>query len=243
MKKQLVAFSLVVAAVCLVSAPSWAFTSKKIQAVNASASVGGVKDATFTLVLRNLSDTADAASIAFSGVTAGSTGWKVADNLIKLTWSVTDFAGGIQLYTDSENAAASPKYTGVAVNPGGLVCNQDTTQYLPVAWSIKADTKTIELADANRGLGASDPNSGAVTGYNNKYQWFWAIDKSSPSFTNATPFITVAKSAGIHFSQGDGEFGPDAVQPSYMYLEANFSVAGAGATYATNNLTLEAFIQ
>ena len=72
-------------------------------------------------------------------------GFLVADQYIQLDTTINTLNGGVQIYTDNHNAAATPRYTGLissyTATPAGLVMVNDTTQKLPTAW--RASTYTL----------------------------------------------------------------------------------------------------
>jgi hypothetical protein len=257
MRKRLAVFAFTAAAVLAVAAPSWAVTLGGSVASTATVTVGGTSTATFTLDLRDtsapLTDT-NPPQITWSGVLAGTTGWKIANQLLLLNATVTDAGGGIEIYTNNTIASASPRYTPTvtpATNPAGLVAG-DGVSAVSMAWSIKASSKVVEGGPALTGLGASDPNSGPITGRDNKFQWLFFKDRASvddpatttidESFADGQKFVTMINVVGLHFGQADDEFGihTDGAN-SFVYLQANFGPAGAGVTYGTNKLIVHGF--
>ncbi len=279
--KKLLAGLLVAAGALVVSAvPSYAFQSVSITTVTAQTTTGGVKTAAFTLIVRNvgtpLSGGGPASSnpVNWTGVDPAVTTWKLADQLLVINSTVTDVGGGIKIYTDNTAADAIPKFvppTAVSTAPtsvaAGLVKGGAATTSaptLPMAWTIKTTTRTVESGTDVTGVGASDPNlgSGAAV-FNNRFQWLFVTDKSN--WTNGTdfngngltsdpgdsaplalnaPYPTMINSIGTHFGQADTEFGaaPDGTN-AYVYLEANFATADVQQLYRTTTLRVEAYIQ
>lgn len=291
MKKQLAISSLAAAVAILGASSAHAFQSQQKQALTAQATTGGTLSSNFTATLLNTNNTAAGTTINWTGALPGG-GWKIADQMIRLNWNVTDAGGGIQVYTDNKNAAANPMFvdptpgtpavppaTATAgnnqdSNPAGLLLVPTTgvnsSVALPLAWSIKDTAKTVGGTDPATGIQPADPNNGLLTGPANKWQWLYMLDKNTPyidrngdgdlgdttatvnpdtaAFPNPTgPFVQMIKGpgsvTGIHFAQGDTDFGSDPDKSSYVYLQADFTNAAAQQTYRTNQLTIEAFIQ
>ena len=155
MKKQLAITGLLASLALLSASSALAFQSKQISAVTAQATTGGTLSASFTLTLHPTASTATtAANINWTGALPGSS-WKIADQMMKLVWNVTDVNGGIQIYSDNTNANAVPQFvdptpldhTNGDSNPAGLLLVPATgnasSVSLPVAWSIKTDTATV----------------------------------------------------------------------------------------------------
>lgn len=246
--------------------PSHAFQSVGRSTFTAGLTTGGVKTATATIVVRDVVNpltTPNRPMITWSGVNPPSTGWKIADQLMIIKSTVTDAGGGVQIYTRNTESDASPRFVDPTPsdssnsdsNPAGLLrgTSGDTGTVLPMAWSIKANVRTIEGGDVNTGIGAADPNNGPATAvFNNKFQWLYFKDKATPNIpaTNATafvdgePFVTMIKSDGIHFGQANGEFAPHpAGDNTYVYFQANFTGAVAQQAYQTTTITVETYIQ
>lgn len=251
MKKQLVLTGLVGSLVAFGALSAQAFTSVQTAVVTAAATTAGTKTASFTLSLHPVASTATTATqIGWSGALPGGT-WKIADQVMQLIWNVTDIAGGIQIYTDNNNAASNPRFvdptpadnTNSDSNPAGLVMVGNTSQVLPVAWSIKTGTATV-----GGNLVPADPTNTLDL---NSFQWLYMADKNTPAipstntsaFVNADPFVTAIKQSGVHGAQGPTQFFADPDKHSFVYMQANFATAAAQSSYQTNRLTVEAFIQ
>ena len=278
MKKYIAGMLVAAAALVASAAPSWAVQSVSITTLTAQTTTGGVKSAAFSLVIRNVNTplTGSVANVNWTGVDPLSTSWKLADQLLVINSTVTDNGGGIKIYTDNNHAAANPRFiqpTPFATAPtsvaAGLVkvpaVGTTTSEApLPMAWTIKATTRTVESGTDVTGVGAADPNTGPATAvFNNKFQWLFMTDKlnwasgtdfngdgdtadagdSAPKALDA-PFVTMINKVGIHFGQADTEFGahPDG-QNAFVYLEANFATADVQQAYRTNVLRVEAYIQ
>ncbi len=269
MKKQL-ALTGLVASLAILGGGSVAqavFQSQQTAQVTAQATTGGVEAASFVLSLHpNTSTATTATNINWTGALPGS-GWKVADQLAKLVWNVTDAQGGIQIYSDNKAATATPQFVDPTPaepinsdsNPAGLLMVPATGNTsgttLPVAWSIKASTVIVGTE-----LLAADPNTGPATGNGNRFQWLYLLDKGTPAidrngdgdttdtgvdtaaFVNADPFVMAIGVGGTHGTQAPGGFFPDADKASYLYLQADFTTAAAQTTYRTSRLTFEAFL-
>jgi len=244
-KQKLAALAVFAFAIMAFAKSSWAFTGGETLASSATVTVGGSQTASFTLALKNDNAPfgANQSSITWTAV-VGST-WAIANQFIALNSTVTDNGGGIEIYTDNENATAVPKYVGPGgTDPSGLVEASAGLTTLSVAWNINDSTQTV-----NSTLDPSDPNTGPATGPGNRFQWLFMLDRNTPAiapnpaFSDGEQYVTMIKTTGW---QGDaGSYyafpGGNSGANSYVYLEANFGTAGAGATYATNKLTVEAF--
>lgn len=278
MKKMKIAVLALFAAATGATVQSWAFTSQGISTVTAGTFVGGAKVARFSLNIKNTANPfgANRSSVTWSSVAAGD-GWKIADQLLVIRSTVTDSNGGVQIYTDNTASDAVPQFLDPTPGPtpsnltnpdsaaGGLLRGNaagTTSEVLPMAWSIKSTTRTVESGDANTGIGATDPNNGADTGLNNRHQWLFIADKSNTAgidynqdgdvidagdaapFVNGDVFLSMVRVGGIHVQQNPAsiELRADGLA-SYVYLQANFAAASAQQAYQTTTLRVEAFIQ
>jgi hypothetical protein len=278
MKKYIAGMLVAAAALVASVAPSWAFQSVSITTITAQTTTGGTRTAAFTLVIRNVGTplTGSVGTVNWTGVDPLSTTWKIADQLLVINSTVTDAGGGIKIYTDNNHAAANPRFippTAVSTAPtsvaAGLVkvpaVGTTTSEApLPMAWSIKTASKTVESGTVDTGIGAADPQTGPETATrDNRFQWLnmtdklnWASgtdyngdgDTTDPGDSGVKalddPFLVMINKIGIHFGQAPTEFGahPDG-QNSFVYLEANFATADVQQAYRTNTLRVEAFIQ
>jgi hypothetical protein len=282
MKKQRIAVvALLAGAMFAASAPSWAFTPQGTSTVTAGAFVQGSRVARFNLAFRDVNlplvSNPAISSITWSGIDPNVTNWKIADTLLVMNSTVTDSGGGVQIFTDNTAADAKPKFIDptptISSNTdsacAGLLYATSTTGgftskvALPVAWSIKATTKTVENTDPTNGIGNTDPNTGSTTGYNNKFQWLFVTDRYNtlgidfdndgvidPSdgdaapFVDGAPFITLRNLSGLHNTQDPADFSGGANgQDAYIYFEAKWSGAEAQRAYQTTTLRLQAFLQ
>lgn len=192
MKKIIASLSVLAAITSFGATSSWAFVSKQVATKTATATTTGTKGASFTLAIKDAANPlgADSAGgqIGWSGVNVDNNPtWKIADQIMKITWSVTDAKGGIQIYTDNTNATASPRFVDPSPlqpnnpdsNPAGLlqVTNGlNTSSFaLDMAWSIKASTQVVGTE-----IAAADPNNGPTGGAADKTQWFFLLDKNTP---------------------------------------------------------------
>jgi hypothetical protein len=276
--KKYIAGMLIAAGVIVASAaPSWAFRSVQIATVTAQTTTGGQKTAAFTLKIRNTGSPfgADQSLVTWTGVDPETTNWKIADQFLLLNATVTDSGGGIKIYTDNTAPDANPRFIppvpGTPNNQanfaaGLLNASTPTTSAppLPMAWSIKANSRIIEGGDVNTGIGAADPQTGSGDAvFNNRFQWLnmtdeynWAagVDFNGDGDSNDpgdaaplaldAPFVTMINKVGIHFGQADSEFGahPDGAN-SFVYLEANFAGSDVQQLYRTTTLRVEAYVQ
>jgi len=282
MKKLLAGIAVAFGALVASVAPSYAFTSVGITTVTAQTTTGGIRTAAFTLLVRNVGTqltgggSAATTPVTWSGVDPMVTTWKLADQLLVINSTVTDIGGGIKIYTDNTAADANPRFIppvpGTPFNQqnvaGGLVKGGAATTSaptLPMAWTIKTGTRTIESGNALTGVGAADPNTGSEAAvFNNRFQWLFVTDKFNwaPGIdfngdgdvldVGDTPanrpldslYTTMINSVGVHFGQADTEFGaaPDGTN-SYVFFQANFATADVQQLYRTNTLRVEAFLQ
>ena len=273
MKTRIAIISAAIIGVMTLTSTSYAaFASVKTEVRTASVNVGGASVVDFTLNLRpvvNPVASPDSPEVTWSGVSAGST-WKIADVLLMVNATITDLAGGIQIYTDNRGTGANPTHvdltpaisTNTDSNPAGLLLDDGSgtaSRRLDLAWSVKDAVKTIDGTNPATGIIAADPNTGPDTGTGNRFQWLFMKDKNTPAidfdgngavgdpgdgtaFVNGEDFATVFNVDGIHFGQAPTEFGihPDG-QNAFIYLQANFATALPGLSYKTNKLTLEAY--
>ena len=262
MKKYLTGAMVAAAAVFASVTPSFAFHSTQEQQIKATATTGGTNQAAFTLSLRNVSDNSlvtGTTTVTFPSVDPLSAGWTLAQQYIVLNATVTDVGGGIKIYTDNTGGDATPKFvapTNVSTAPtsvaaGLLKGTSGTTSAapLPMAWTIKTATATPPTDNPQAG----DPNSFQWLNITDASNWASGTDYNGNGTTNdpgdSTPlalnakFVTMINNVGVHFGQGDTEFGalPDG-QNSFVYLEANFAGADVLQAYQTNKLMVEAFI-
>lgn len=275
MKRQSV-IVITMAVMALLSAQqAWSFTStQKDPPITARVTTGGTFAASFLLDIRSASNPlggSAATQIGWSNVSGGVTGWKIADQVLRLrNIVVTDNMGGIQIYTDNRAAAGTvldPRWTDPTPqdpnnpdsNPAGLllVTGANTSQVtLPLAWSIKPSTRVVEgtNTDPAVSIGAADPNTGATGAVsNNKFQWLFMMDQGTPdtdgngplqAFTPGITFADMVQTRGLHFGQGDNEFAPDdGDATAFVYLQGGFNQAAAGETWQTTRLTVEAYIR
>jgi len=270
--------SIAAAALAASATPSYAFKSVRIATYTATATTSGTNQADFTM---RWATTANQNTINFGTTTLSwssfdplTTTWKMANQVIVMNSTVTDSLGGIVIYTDNTNAGAVPQFVFPVPGTPNNQANQaagllkgtaGTTSVapLPLAWTIKTSSRTIEGGTDTTGVGAADPQTGLATAvFNNKFQWLnmtdkgnWtagldyngdgdsldAGDQSAMGYT--TPFVTIRNLSGIHFGQADTEFGaiPQGSN-SWIYVETNFATASVLQAYQTNQLKVEAFI-
>lgn len=262
-----------------------AFTSVSKQAVTAVVTTGGTAQVTVNSL--EIKDTADVngvnrSQIAWTGVdptALGANKWIIADQLIKLNTTITRLDGGIQLITDNTSALANPQFIDPTLsissntdsNPAGLLMvpasGVQSSNALSLAWSIKDSPRTVEsnLSDPNVGIGATDPNTGATSGGNNKYQWLFVVDQQSPAidwngngilgdtvggiadtsaFVPGQDYSRILDDRGFHYGQAPIEFGGGpGTKTTFVYFQADFTSALPAQTYRTNQLIVEAFTE
>jgi hypothetical protein len=202
--------------------------------INIICNNGGIVKVT----VKNIEDNQPSAGglITWTNVTAGSAGWKVADQYIEISHLGLPESWGIQLYTDNKDVSADPKYTGTA-DPSGLVNVSNTILSLPMAWRItdfiiSQPSNPVQRQD---GSGFDD------------YMWHFLRDKGAAdnpltplndSFVNGDDYVTLWNQSGIAWNEGGRSGNP---KKSYIYLAANFTMAPAGSSYGTSTLTIEAY--
>ena len=90
------------------------------------------------------------ASMTFTSPAAG--GWKIADQMVRLTLDPSWPSWGVQVYTNNMGPAANPKFTPEVPpglpgsNPAGLVNVAAPSLRLPLAWKIEANSAAATQA-------------------------------------------------------------------------------------------------
>jgi hypothetical protein len=208
---------------------------------SASVKIQGLDEGSVDVVIRNISNNQPAQDglITWSDVSAGQSGWKVANQYIEISHSELPEFWGMQIYTNNKNELADPMYTGTA-DPAGLVKTDNTIFSLPMAWRI-ADVVINPNTDENKPVQRQD---GA--GFTN-YMWHFLKDKNTPddsdtvineSFNDGESYVTLWNQSGIAWNE-DGRSGNP--KKAYIYLAANFTMSSVGAEYRTSALTIEAY--
>lgn len=215
----------------LAAVPSWAaFATVSKATVTASAVLSGAGQVAMSVSVRNISNNAVAASVAWTGVTLP-TAWKLADQYLLLNSTITAATGGIQIYSNNKAADAAPAYTGLA-NASGLVDNTDTTKTLPMAWAVRNSTVSVAAVLPPAG----DPDV--------IFQWLYIKDPGSAApntMTNGEVYATVKNTSGIHYGPGNAEFGAGLLPAiDYVFFQANFANATTPRTYS-GRIRVEAF--
>ncbi|MCB4791148.1 MAG: hypothetical protein LHV68_04595 [Elusimicrobia bacterium] len=195
---------------------------------------GGVQ--TWDAVVRNVSNNAVATQVQWSGVTAAQQGYKVADQYIEVSITITNLINWRMLvYTNNTN------YTGnkstAATKGFGLVGQIDTKYGLPVAWKVLESTEavTVPLFSLNRGDGTQ--------GFTD-YMWKFVQDKNllnvnlTSAWDPASTYVRVWDNTGFYWSENPALAGLSADNKIYMYLASDFTHSLA-QTYSTNSLTLD----
>lgn len=187
--------------------------------------------------LFNVSNNQSADSISWSGVDPG-TGWKSADQYMRLQQTYYHSGWGIQIYTDNRATDASPYYTG-SDDPAGLVAVSSPSIKIPMCWRV-VDTSTTTLT-IQRGA-PEKPDRLWSQELGNAYPCFlWMMDRHSTNFVDGYDYATVwDDQRGIQ--HGEASFG-GAVSPNYVYFGADFSGAMGSTTYRTGKLIVELFYE
>lgn len=205
---------------------------------SAAVSVINAGSGEVNIVIRNISDNQPAANgiITWSGVDAGQTCWKVADQYIEISHSNLPQFWGMQLYSDNKISSANPRYSGSA-DPAGLVKADNTIMAMPMAWKI---TDSLISSPSNPVLRSDN------LGFSD-YQWHFLKDKNTPDdpltpdderFVNGEGYVTLWNQAGIAWNEGGRSGNP---KKAYIYLAADFTMSSVGSEYNTSTLTIEAY--
>ena len=247
--------SLLIAVTMVISASSVsfaAFTVDDSETYSASSGVVGGGPAVtvpFSASLKNISGDTASASISWSSINAGSTGWKAANQYIAVEGFATYSDWGIQIYTDNDN------YTGTG-EPAGLVNVSNTIYSLPMSWRTRTEKLSAgadELDIVQEEAGGFQVLDDGITPDDGYYPWFFMLDKNTTdvdvttagdqAYGNYQAEATFIGSAGYHHAPGAGNYatptGIDTVY--YVYLGANFTLSMPGATYSTSTLTVEMY--
>jgi len=173
-----------------------------------------------------------------SKIFLGTTQWQRADACIILYSNITSTTGAVQIYTDNSAPDANPQFQPVvtSTDPAGLVDTSSVSATLPMCWRITdspTTTLTIMQTSDNQHLYSPDLGSG-----------FWCFlfmrDKGSSGINMGDSYLTVKQAfSGIQYAESN--WSNNMQSPNYIYLGANFSKAGAGRTYKTSTLRIEAF--
>ena len=171
-----------------------------------------------------------------NSITVGATLWQSATSYVVLHSTITNSAGGIQIYTDNKGTGANPAYTGIG-NPVGLISMSTTTKALPMCWRIVAvSTTSLTIVQGSDNKLYSSEEGGQAGSFP---CFLWMIDKSSGAFANSEDYVTIKDAVrGIQFAEATwGAAG----SPNYIYFGANFQYASIPDTYRTTTLRIEAF--
>lgn len=195
--------------------------------------------------------------LSFTGITIGTTKWKAADNYIVMHSTITNSAGGIQIYTDNTASDAPARFTGdvTLLNPAGLVDSSNTTSTLPMCWRVVDITTSTASNTIMQGCNAPN-SSGVMTWYPDRlysnllgvrYPCFiWMKDRQTrtiadttiTAFANGDDYVTVKDAiGGIQHAEATRA---KVSSPDYIYVGADFTNALGGRTYQAN-VRLEVF--
>ena len=209
------------------------------------------------VVVKNISDNSPAVRVDWSATVP--TRWVRSNQYIEFQAQPIDTRPwGVQIYTDNTNPAQIPHFVdptpGITSNfdsnPAGLIealpGNTTTYRTLDMGWKIQDSTQpapaAIQPYSSLDGTGDftwsffKDLHSPAID-VNGNGTTTDPVDR--PAFTPGEPYITVKSNAGIQTVSGS--FFPS-LNPDYLYIEADFTPAGAQTVYKANIL-LEYFIQ
>lgn len=240
--RRLVSAAAAIALVASISASAFAFTSLNKYTNSATVTFGaGTVNLSLTLKRLDNNNTTNQVFWDPSGVNIGVTKWRRADAYIVLSTTMTDSAGAVQIYTDNKGAGASPAYTGTG-DCSGLVCAQDTTQALKMAWratDISTNTLSIQNTTDYANLYVSELSP-------TNYVFSYLNDPSSGLGMGDSYAQVKTYSQGNHLaSGGTGQlwsYVPN-INQTYLYLGANFNSALSSRSYSTNKLIVETYLQ
>jgi hypothetical protein len=251
-KKMKSLLSIVIAITMVISTSGLSFAAfqslgKQQYSAN-SGTVGGTPSVTvpFSVFLRNISNDTTATAITWSTITAGTTGWKAANQYIAVKGWTTYSDWGIQIYTNNTN------YTGTG-SPAGLINTANTLYSLPMAWRTTTETvlaNNPKLGIVEHIVGGYNVLADGTTPPIEYYPWFYMIDKQQDidpataghqSFGDYQAYATFIGSAGYQHAPTDYATPWATDTTYYVYLGANFTMAAPGATYSTNSLTVEMY--
>ncbi|MCK4533861.1 hypothetical protein KAU39_08750, partial [bacterium] len=157
-KKGFVLISLLTGLMLISVGVDWAaaLVQDNVEVNIGTATVTGTLAADMTVNIKDVIGNGAATEINWTGATAGSTDWLVADQYAEID-ATSNYPGyGIQVYTNNTAtttahvSTADPTFTGIG-SPAGLVGVSDTTVALPMALIGKDDlwgTTAVPLEDA-----------------------------------------------------------------------------------------------
>lgn len=226
---------------------------------------GGVQQWDATLRLR--STNAIATAITWPATTAGSPGYKIADQYITLTCTITTTNNWrMNIYTDNTKvvggfypyytvnkvamadqaaacSTASVKSFGLVgqANPTSTDENINGTCYgLPLAWMV------LDNSSATPATPVFAMRTATVGGFTN-YMWKFVLDKGranvggavGSAWNSADPYVRVWDQAGYYWSEDPTKAGPSDDNKIYIYLAVETTQSKA-QTYTTKTLTIDA---
>jgi hypothetical protein len=228
--KALLTLSLGILLILMGVSISFAITSESVVTKTATAQLTGAPSGGMTVSLEG-----GATALSWSGVTVGTTTWKVAEEYIQLDCDFSGTGWGIQIYTNNTATDANPQWTGTGDSKCGLLATDDPSKRLPFSWIISDD-----LVSGLDGSDAGTPES-EVTGVGS---WKWmkdSADTGTYAFSPGEYFVTVWNENGILWGQAASERSPAVDNTTYIYISANFTTATTPRTYQTSKLTLELY--
>jgi hypothetical protein len=219
-----------------------AFSSlaKVTNSASVALTAAGVVNMTLTLKRLDNNNTTNQIFWDPSGISVGVTEWRRADAYIVLSTTMTTDVGAVQIYTDNAVVGASPRYTGSA-DANGLVCAEDTTKALKMAWratDISTTTLTIQHTPDYANLYVSE--------IPNYYCFHYMKDaQGTDPITNGETYSRVKEFAqGNHLAESapNWSYVPN-INQTYLYLGANFGSATTPHSYKTSKLVVETYLQ
>jgi hypothetical protein len=240
-------YTAIVMSVLFITANSFALPVAGSKVVTASIDLSLTGTQVWDAVLKKVSDNTTAASqtaFSWSGVTAGMQSYKIADQYIELTTTITNpINWKMIIYTDNTN------YSGNKSLGGFGIVNTAGSRGLPLAWKVQETTATV----ATPVFSTTRPTTPVSEGFTD-FQWKFLVDKNQTDWgaVNTAKYNRVWDNGGFYWNEGiDDDLDPGpAVAPCpaqsadgkvNVYIGAGFHSSMA-ETYATTSLTLDVLL-
>lgn len=233
------------------TASSFAASSVSKSTFTASVAFTGTGSITLSASLKDITTHGTTTQISWdpAEITLGSTNWQRAKQYAEIVSVITSSSGLVQIYTDNCATDANPKFyivTPTSFNPVGLVKTDTKDRTLKTCWRVCDSTITLAAGDIQQAVN----NQLYSSVYGSSYPcYIWMKDAKTPNitsenttqFVNGEDYVTVmdANRGGQHAEGTWGLF----TSPDYIYFGAKFTGAVRPATYQTNTLRIEAYIE
>ncbi|MCB4791149.1 MAG: hypothetical protein LHV68_04600 [Elusimicrobia bacterium] len=240
---------LIIAVILIFPAVSFAYVISSSSTLNATLTATGGQQ-TWTAVFKRRSDNVQVSSFTWPTVSAGSPGYKIANQYIELTARVTNIISWrIIIYTDNTVAKTGFRpYTGsvstAAVMSFGLVgqtVSPDGSKYgIPLCWLVLDVTSATPTTPV---FSTSRPGTGTA-GFTN-YMWKFMQDKGrknvngTSAWNPASTYVRVWDNAGFYWNEDPSKAAASTDNKIYIYLGMD-STQTVAQFYTTKSLTLEA---